>query len=288
MAESKGFEPLVPCGTTVFKTAAFDHSANSPQDTTKYSKSYIFTKTQYHANVYKINHGAYIMNNSNTSVREQARTIETNKVLKNTYILLSMTLLFSASAAFISYAMNIPYINPFITLGLYFLTLWLTTKNRNNVFGIFWVFCLTGVLGFTLGPILNLYINNLSNGSEIVATSLLMTGSIFLTLSAYVNYTKKDFSFMGGFVTSGIILAFVASIILLISSMMGYYFPILSLGISGLFAMLMCGLILFQTSAIIHGGEKNYVMATVTLYISLYNLFVSLLHILAAFMGNRD
>ena len=115
-----------------------------------------------------------------------------------------------------------------------------------------------------------------------------MTGTIFLTLSAYENYTKKDFSFMGGFVTSGIILAFVASIILLISSMMGYYFPILSLGISGLFAMLMCGLILFQTSAIIHGGEKNYVMATVTLYISLYNLFVSLLHILAAFMGNRD
>ena len=109
-----------------------------------------------------------------------------------------------------------------------------------------------------------------------------------MTLSAYVNYTKKDFSFMGGFVTSGIILAFVASIILLISSMMGYYFPILSLGISGLFAMLMCGLILFQTSSIIHGGETNYVMATVTLYISIYNLFVSLLHILAAFMGNRD
>ena len=137
MAESEGFEPPEPFGSTVFKTAAFDHSANSPQDTTKYSKSYIFTKTQYHVNVYRINNGAYIMNNSNTSVREQARTIETNKVLKNTYILLSMTLLFSASAAFISYAMNIPYINPFITLGLYFLTLWLTTKNRNNVFGIF-------------------------------------------------------------------------------------------------------------------------------------------------------
>jgi modulator of FtsH protease len=130
--------------------------------------------------------------------------------------------------------------------------------------------------------------NNLSNGSEIVATALLLTGTIFLSLSAYVNYTKKDFSFMGGFITSGIILAFAASIVLLVCSMMGYYFPIMMLGISSLFALLMCGLILFQTSAIINGGENNYVMATVTLYISIYNLFTSLLHILATFMGGDD
>jgi modulator of FtsH protease len=184
--------------------------------------------------------------------------------------------------------MNISVVNPFITLGLYFVTLYLTTKNKNNASGIFWVFCLTGVLGFTLGPILNIYMNNLSNGSEIVATALLLTGTIFLSLSAYVNYTKKDFSFMGGFITSGIILAFAASIVLLVCSMMGYYFPIMMLGISSLFALLMCGLILFQTSAIINGGENNYVMATVTLYISIYNLFTSLLHILAAFMGGDD
>ena len=228
------------------------------------------------------------MNNSNTTLRGQARTVVTNKVLKNTYILLSMTLLFSAFSAFVSYMMNISVVNPFITLGLYFITLYLTAKNKNNASGIFWVFCLTGVLGFTLGPILNIYMNSLSNGSEIVATALLLTGTIFLSLSADVNYTKKDFSFMGGFVTSGIILAFVASIILLISSMMGYYFPLMMLGISSLFALLMCGLILFQTSAIIHGGEDNYVMATVTLYISIYNLFTSLLHILAAFMGGDD
>lgn len=228
------------------------------------------------------------MNNSNTTVRGQARTSVTNKVLKNTYILLSMTLLFSAFTALISYMMNISVINPFITLGLYFVTLYLTTKNKNNISGIFWVFCLTGILGFTLGPILNLYINNLSNGSEIVTTALMLTGIIFLSLSAYVNYTKKDFSFMGGFITSGIILAFTASIILLISSMMGYYFPIMMLGISSLFALLMCGLILFQTSAIINGGEQNYVMATVTLYISIYNLFTSLIHILMSFMGNND
>ena len=228
------------------------------------------------------------MNNSNTTLREQARTGVTNKVLKNTYILLSMTLLFSAFSAIVSYMMNISVINPFITLGLYFITLYLTSKNKNNVSGIFWVFCLTGVLGFTLGPILNIYMNNLSNGTEIVATALILTGIIFLSLSAYVNFTKKDFSFMGGFVTSGIILAFVASIVLVISSMMGYYFPLMMLGISSIFALLMCGLILFQTSAIINGGEDNYVMATVTLYISIYNLFTSLLHILAAFMGGDD
>ena len=188
------------------------------------------------------------MNNSNTTVREQARTSISNKVLKNTYILLSMTLLFSALTAFASYAMNISIVNPFITLGLYFVTLYLTTKNKNNASGIFWVFCLTGILGFTLGPILNIYMNNLSNGTEIVATALMLTGTIFLSLSAYVNYTKKDFSFMGGFITSGIILAFTASIILLISSMLGYYFPLMMLGISSLFALLMCGLILYQTS----------------------------------------
>ena len=131
------------------------------------------------------------MNNSNTTLRGQARTGVTNKVLKNTYILLSMTLLFSAFSAFVSYMMNISVINPFITLGLYFITLYLTSKNKNNASGIFWVFCLTGVLGFTLGPILNIYMNNLSNGTEIVATALMLTGIIFLSLSAYVNLQKK-------------------------------------------------------------------------------------------------
>tara|TARA_B100001758_G_scaffold238925_1_gene242680 strand:+ start:4987 stop:5685 length:699 start_codon:yes stop_codon:yes gene_type:complete len=228
------------------------------------------------------------MNNSNTTVRGQESSLAKNKVLKNTYILLSMTLLFSALSGLVSYLMNISVVNPFITLGLYFITLYLTAKNKNNMSGIFWVFCLTGVLGFTLGPILNIYINNLSNGTEIVATAFMLTAIIFLSLSAYVNLTKKDFSFMGGFLTSGIIIAFGASIILLISSMMGYYFPLMMLGISSLFALLMCGLILYQTSSIINGGEDNYIMATVTLYISIYNLFTSLLHILAAFTGGDD
>jgi len=228
------------------------------------------------------------MNNSNTTLRGQESSLAKNSVLKNTYILLSMTLLFSAFCGLVSYLMNISVVNPFITLGLYFLTLYLTTKNKNNASGIFWVFCLTGVLGFTLGPILNIYINNLSNGTEVVATAFMLTAIIFLSLSAYVNLTKKNFSFMGGFLTSGIIIAFGASIILLISSMMGYYFPLMMLGISSLFALLMCGLILYQTSSIINGGEDNYIMATVTLYISIYNLFTSLLHILAAFTGGDD
>ena len=228
------------------------------------------------------------MNNSNTTVRGQESSLAKNKVLKNTYILLSMTLLFSALSGLVSYLINISVVNPFITLGLYFITLYLTAKNKNNMSGIFWVFCLTGVLGFTLGPILNIYINNLSNGTEIVATAFMLTAIIFLSLSAYVNLTKKDFSFLGGFLTSGIIIAFGASIILLISSMMGYYFPLMMLGISSLFALLMCGLILYQTSSIINGGEDNYIMATVTLYISIYNLFTSLLHILAAFTGGDD
>jgi len=228
------------------------------------------------------------MNNSNTTLRGQESSLAKNSVLKNTYILLSMTLLFSAFCGLVSYLMNISVVNPFITLGLYFLTLYLTAKNKNNASGIFWVFCLTGVLGFTLGPILNIYINNLSNGTEVVATAFMLTAIIFLSLSAYVNLTKKNFSFMGGFLTSGIIIAFGASIILLISSMMGYYFPLMMLGISSLFALLMCGLILYQTSSIINGGEDNYIMATVTLYISIYNLFTSLLHILAAFTGGDD
>ena len=228
------------------------------------------------------------MNDKNLILNGELQASSTNKVLKNTYLLLSMTLLFSAFSAYVSYAIKISVINPFVTLILYFIALFLTSKNKNNGYGIFWVFCLTGILGFTLGPILNNYINNLSNGGEIVTTAMTLTGTIFLSLSAYVNYTKKDFSFMQGFLTSGIMVAFITSIILLISSMLGYHFPILMLGISSVFALLMCGLILFQTSSIINGGEENYVMATVTLYVSIYNLFTSLLHILTSFMGNNE
>jgi modulator of FtsH protease len=144
------------------------------------------------------------------------------------------------------------------------------------------VFALTGFMGMTLGPILNMYLNAFSNGHELIMTSLGGTGVIFLALSAYALTTKKDFSFIAGFLMVGILVAFLAGIGAMIFSI-----PALSLGVSAMFIMLMSGMILYQTSAIIHGGETNYIMATVSLYISIFNLFTSLLHILGAVSG-RD
>ena len=137
-------------------------------------------------------------------------------------------------------------------------------------------------MGMTLGPILNLYLHAYSNGHELIMTSLGGTGVIFLALSAYALTTKKDFSFISGFLMVGILVAFLAGIGAIVFSI-----PALSLGVSAMFIMLMSGMILYQTSAIIHGGETNYIMATVSLYISLFNLFTSLLHILGA-MSGRD
>jgi modulator of FtsH protease len=139
---------------------------------------------------------------------------------------------------------------------------------------------LTGFMGLTLGPILNAYLA-MSNGSQLVMTALGGTGAIFLALSGYVLTSRKDFSFMGGFLMVGILVAFLAGLGAMIFSM-----PILSLAVSGMFILLMSGMILYQTSEIIHGGETNYIMATVSLYISIYNLFLSLLQILGAFSNN--
>jgi len=214
--------------------------------------------------------------------RSEASILATNKVLKNTYMLLSMTLLFSAGAAALSMSMNLPHPGMIITLVGYFGLLWLTTKFRNSSLGIVCVFALTGFMGITLGPILNMYLNAYSNGHELIMTALGGTGVIFLALSAYALTTKKDFSFISGFLMVGILVAFLAGI-----GAMVFSIPALSLGVSAMFIMLMSGMILYQTSAIIHGGETNYIMATVSLYISLFNLFTSLLHILGA-MSGRD
>jgi modulator of FtsH protease len=186
-----------------------------------------------------------------TTQASQASVLATNKVLRNTYLLLSATLLF----------------------GVY--------KTRNSALGILFVFALTGFLGLTLGPLLNLYLTALPNGSQLVMTAFGITGVSFLGLSAYTIRSGKDFSFMGGFLMVGIMVAFLAGLGAFIFSM-----PILSLAVSGMFVLLMSGMILYQTSEIIHGGETNYIMATVSLYISIYNLFLSLLHILGAFSGN--
>ena len=223
------------------------------------------------------------MNQFNQSItRNEASVLATNKVLKNTYILLAMTLLFSAATAALSMSMNLPHPGFMITIIGYFGLLFLTTKLRNSSWGILCVFALTGFMGMTLGPILNMYLNAFSNGHELIMTSLGGTGVIFLALSAYALTTKKDFSFIAGFLMMGILVAFLAGIGAMIFSI-----PALSLGVSAMFIMLMSGMILYQTSAIIHGGETNYIMATVSLYISIFNLFTSLLHILGAVSG-RD
>lgn len=200
-------------------------------------------------------------------------------VLRNTYMLLSLTLLFSAGMAGVSMALEVPPLG-WLTLIGYFALLFLTAYLRNSIWGLVSVFALTGFMGFTLGPILNFYLQALSNGGQIVMMALGGTGAIFLGLSGYALTTKRDFSGWGSFLTVGIIVAFLLGL--------GAYFfqiPALSLAVSAMFVLLMGGLILFQTQQIIRGGETNYIMATVTLYVSIYNLFLSLLQLLGAFMG---
>lgn len=215
-----------------------------------------------------------------TVVRSQQSVLATNKLLRNTYSLLAMTLVFSALTAGLSMAFNLPHPGLIITLVGYFGLLFLTTKLRNSVWGIASVFGLTGFMGLTLGPIINAYLG-LPNGSEIVMQALGGTGIIFLALSAYAVKSEKDFSFMGGFLMVGILVAFLAGLGAIFFEMPG-----LSLAVSAMFVLLMSGLILYETSQIIHGGETNYIMATVTLYVSIYNLFTSLLHLLGAMSGD--
>jgi modulator of FtsH protease len=209
-----------------------------------------------------------------TVVVSQPSVLSTNKVIRNTYTLLSLTLLFSALTASIAVMTNMPFMNPIITLVGYFGLLFLTTRFRNSGLGLLFVFALTGFMGLTLGPIVSAYLH-LPNGGQIVMTAMGGTGVIFLGLSGYALTTRKNFSFIGGFLMVGILVAFLASIASLFLTLPG-----LSLAVSAMFILLMSGLILYQTSEIIHGGETNYIMATVTLYIAIYNLFLSLLQLL--------
>ncbi|MGB5439316.1 MAG: Bax inhibitor-1/YccA family protein [Gammaproteobacteria bacterium] len=206
--------------------------------------------------------------------------LESNKVLRNTYALLSMTLIFSGLCAGIAVKMNVPPLGLLITMVGYFGLLFLTTKFSNSAMGLVFVFALTGFMGVTLGPIISMYLS-IPNGNSIVMTAMGGTGVIFLGLSGYVLTTRKDFSFLGGFLMVGILVAFLAGLAAYFLSMPG-----LSLAVSAMFILLMSGLILYQTSAIIHGGETNYILATVTLFVSIYNLFLSLLQLLGAFGGN--
>ncbi len=215
-----------------------------------------------------------------SNVQTTTKAIVINRTLRSTYQLLAATLLFSGLMAFLSMSLELPFFGIWITLGGYFGLLFLVTKLRNSASGILAVFALTGFMGLTLGPIISAYTSFFSNGTELVAMAMTGTAAIFLSLSFYALYSQKDFSFLSGFLTAGIIVAFLAGIA-------AYFFniPTLSLTVSAAFILLMSGLILFETSSIIRGGETNYIMATVTLYISIYNLFLSLLQILGVFSG---
>ena len=220
------------------------------------------------------------MEHIETLGHSQARTLTTNRLIRNTYTLLALTLTFSAVMAGVAMIFQLPVFSPWITLIGYFGLLFLTTKFRNSGMGIVCVFALTGFMGITLGPILSFYLAT-PNGSQLVMQALGATAFIFFALSAYVLISRKDFSFMAGFLFVGILVAFLAGLAALFFNM-----PALSLAVSAAFVLLASGLILYQTSAIVHGGETNYIMATVTLYVSLYNLFLSLLHLLRAFSGD--
>ena len=215
-----------------------------------------------------------------TGAVQTVSAIQINKVLRNTYALLSMTLLFSAVMAGVSMAMNWPYPSFIVVLGGYFGLLFLTTKLRNSAWGILSVFALTGFMGATLGPIINMYLYRFGNGTEIVMMALGGTGVIFLAMSGLALTSKRDFSFMGKFLAIGILVAFLAAI-----GNIFFQLPALGLAVSSMFIMLMAGLILYQTQQIVRGGETNYIMATVTLFVSLFNLFTSLLHILGFGFG---
>jgi len=223
---------------------------------------------------------------SNTPVRvlsgTQESALSANKILRNTYLLLSATLGFSAVVAGLAMAYQLPSPGILTTLVLYFGLLFATHKFQNSAWGILCVFGLTGFLGYTLGPIISAYLRFLPNGHQVVMTALGTTAVAFLGLSAYAIKSGKDFSFLGGFLTVGILAAFVLGLVA-----MFFHLQTLSLVVSGMFVLAMGAFILFETSSILNGQQTNYILATVSLYVSIYNLFTSLLHLLGA-TGSDD
>ena len=206
-----------------------------------------------------------------SSVANEALDPAVAKVLRSTYTLLGLTLAFSALMAGISMAINAPYFGLW-TLLPYFICLWMVEKNKNNASGIAWVFALTGWMGFTLGPIISMYLAAVGSGPIMMALG--STALVFFGASAYVLTTRKNLNFMTGFLMTGILVAFIAGIANIFLKI-----PALSITVSSVFAFLSAGIIMWQTSAIIHGGERNYISATVTLFVMIYNLFLSLLQL---------
>jgi len=215
-------------------------------------------------------------------IHGSAVRVADNRLIRNTYTLLAMTLLFSAATAGLSMALDLPRMGVLVTLVGYFGLLFLVTRLRNSVWGLAAVFGLTGFMGLTLGPILEAYLTLLPNGGQVVMMAMGGTGAVFLGLSGYALTSRRDFSFMGGFLTAGILVAFLAGL-----GAIFFQLPALSLGVSAMFVLLMSGLILYETGNLVHGYETNYIMATVSLYVAIYNLFLSLLQLLG-FAGGED
>ena len=212
----------------------------------------------------------------NTAVaRPQGAILQTNKLIKNTYILLSMTLIFSAITAFLSIALQASFGTAFVATLVGIGLLWFVLpRTANSATGIPVIFGITGLLGFGLGPLISYY---LAVNPSIVMTALGGTGAIFLGLSGYALTTRKDFSFMGGFLMVGLLVVIGAMILNIFLAM-----PALFLAVNAAVVMIMSGLILFQTSSLIRGGETNYIMATAGLFLSILNMFTALLHLFGA------
>lgn len=218
---------------------------------------------------------------SNISLNaSRSSALEINKVLRNTYMLLSMTLAFSAVTAGISMAMGLSHMAALVMTLVSFGLLFVVNKNADKASGIFWIFAFTGLMGASLGPMLNYYAA-MPNGASLIMQALGGTALIFFALSGYALTSKKDFSFMGGFLMVGLIVAVIAMV-----ANIFFQIPALSLAISSAIIMIMSGLILYDTSRIIHGGETNYIRATVSLYLNIYNIFVHLLSLLGVLGGD--
>ena len=211
-----------------------------------------------------------------------APTAAAQATLRNTYRLLSMTLAFSAVVAATSASLQLPYPGILLTLAGYFGLLFVTSYLRNSAWGLVSVFALTGFMGYTLGPLLAAYLT-LANGSTLIATAMGTTGIVFLALSAYAKSERAlDMMRFGTFLFIGILTAFLLGLAAIF-----FEIPALSLAVSGLFVLLMSGLIMYETQNILRGGETNYIMATVTLFVAVFNLFTSLLHLLGALGGEE-
>ena len=221
------------------------------------------------------------MNQFGDIAHTQDSILATNKVLKNTYALLSVTLLFSALTAFISMQMQLPGFMPLVaTFGAIGLIWFVLPRTANSSAGIAVVFGITGLLGLGLGPMLNQYLQ-VANGGQLIMTALGGTGIIFFALSGYALTSRRDFSFMGGMLVVGMVLVFITMLANIFMEI-----PALSLALSAIIILIMSGFILYDTSRIIHGGETNYIMATVGLYLSIFNIFVHLLALLGFASGD--